>query len=1681
MEGSDHGEVLTKFEEIFGTVVEHEVIKMILQSCGWESRSATEMLLAMIDPEDLPSRVRNALIADSIVHNSPKQFSDRMPVDVSSVSRTDSSETSTANSEELKKESINVCNKPISRESTKSESKSLPESLVSGTVPQLSSGSSNTNMGAGINTPTCKSKNQTEIVSPHSSLEGILSGSSSPSISPHRSAFGIDFEVNRERDTSNWVLAPEFAPNDINPNALVNNNGLWHLGMSSNSDQTLQPSSKGNQKIKLNKKDEIVNKILLGAKIMVLMRGLPGSGKSTLAKEMKGRTGVILSTDDFFYNKHGKYDYDPSRIGDAHQWNKHRALQKLQDGKTPIIIDNTNLQAWEMKPYVKLGLQYGYEVDILDTDTPWKLNPKELAKRNSHGVPKNKIFEMKGRYERDVKIEHIIADLRGFPAHTHNKVNKDCASYGIKSQEDGQILFQQNINGGKSSERSLSQICNELMEEGVWSSEDEEDEDDDVDVIIEGYDSDDEKHTDCECASDRKKIDIDLKSVNEIQIVDKLNETKVTDSSKDFGFTTPDIEEIKIVNDETLSHSIENKENVFKNKKLEWADVPDEEKIRILIEEANADVDVAKNETDWLDLTSQVSEEDDVSDQKFSDLVMSFGSIVRAQIKKGTDGINVGAKICTDVIQIEDTLNEDSAMYELCSNVEEKTGKSLSMLVTRLGNNEEGINFLPVNNNQDSHEAQESCADRSLFSFISLSEATSDLMSNMGDKKQNVSGVMKNLEVNIKNDSLVESFNAHDASASNEGVMLGKNFDNHSQMCHNSSSEVDSQKLVLSDKHAEDWKEEIKIDNSIMSLTAEDKISETNITSAEDKITLTTCKTLSQDGKSGEFNIKGVNAAHQDASHNSVVADSLTSWECVDITAGESSLNWDSSEKVKANVSELQCSKPNRTRRKRISGDPAKWLGDTDEKNDTLEDPSISSWNPVQSGIPSWDSNIPTVLSGSENPLKRGTEELKCDTSVKPLPHTGAVPKFRRRRQQTGTRSPASTSSGNSDDQVANNKIDNLLPGIEKNICDVEKSVTLTHIAAETQTQSIDFEALQLDNNLYELKIIYGQPGYITKDDIDISDSGPLTKGKLYLDKGTMTENESDIITVVDSLKNLVAFFPNIPEDDLQDVLEKCKYDLDWAMNVLLDSGYEMSDLSDANITYQEPKEMDIDTESTTETTSTGDGRDDPSSFADASDISSDILVEERSRKFKQSQQPKDLASKKEIECAFNFSNSVDDRITRLTGKDVGNLNMTKVKQMKAKKNRDKENISSNSKKSSGDSTSGDDAEGAQYITLVMDPLFATQLTRMFGPVGSCEISGELTPEDQSVILPLEFCLMIHKYWALTLDGKFKHEAEVLDSLIREDECLARRLQEEEDLESSRNENKHENSDEVFQKDPPTQLQEIMDLEQALQQSQGDKSSDNLTISSRLTLQRLYAEYPHVDPNALREEFTRRGFSYQDTVESLYKQYGAEQGAPKTVIAPEALDRYEQQMIQQAQRNSLVQQEQEDYLATQESEDELIPDDPQVYRNEAQLHYHQRQEAFKKAQEASGQGMKAAAAYYARIGNLHSSKLIEANQRASQKILEATNANRKDANCLDLHLLHVPEALSAAQAFLAERQRVLTARGIRQMQVSLITGRGAHSIGGQAKLKPAIKEFLQKSNFLFHEANSGMFTVTLKS
>ncbi|XP_071990493.1 uncharacterized protein [Engystomops pustulosus] len=144
-------------------------------------------------------------------------------------------------------------------------------------------------------------------------------------------------------------------------------------------------------------------------RLLVLLRGVPGSGKSTLARTLLQQSpdGIVLSTDDYFCQENG-YTYDVKLLGDAHSWNQNRARRALDDGRSPVIIDNTNIQGWEMKPYVQMAVDRRYDVEFMEPDTWWKKDAQELERRNTHRVPRDKISQMLERYEHEMTVPVVM-------------------------------------------------------------------------------------------------------------------------------------------------------------------------------------------------------------------------------------------------------------------------------------------------------------------------------------------------------------------------------------------------------------------------------------------------------------------------------------------------------------------------------------------------------------------------------------------------------------------------------------------------------------------------------------------------------------------------------------------------------------------------------------------------------------------------------------------------------------------------------------------------------------------------------------------------------------------------------------------------------------------------------------------------------------------------------------------------------------------------------------------------------------------------------------------------------------------------------------------------------------------------------------------------------------------------
>ncbi|KAF5301009.1 hypothetical protein FQR65_LT08992 [Abscondita terminalis] len=163
--------------------------------------------------------------------------------------------------------------------------------------------------------------------------------------------------------------------------------------------------------------ERVIQHVKQESQILILMRGLPGSGKSYLAKTIVDRAVgskdyhiFILSTDDYFYNERSrKYIFNPNKLQDAHEWNQQRAYTQMSSGVSPVIIDNTNTQMWEMKCYAMMAANFGYLVEIVEPFTSWAFDIKECASRNKHAVPKTKIQDMLLRYQKDITSTDLFS------------------------------------------------------------------------------------------------------------------------------------------------------------------------------------------------------------------------------------------------------------------------------------------------------------------------------------------------------------------------------------------------------------------------------------------------------------------------------------------------------------------------------------------------------------------------------------------------------------------------------------------------------------------------------------------------------------------------------------------------------------------------------------------------------------------------------------------------------------------------------------------------------------------------------------------------------------------------------------------------------------------------------------------------------------------------------------------------------------------------------------------------------------------------------------------------------------------------------------------------------------------------------------------------------------------------
>lgn len=167
-------------------------------------------------------------------------------------------------------------------------------------------------------------------------------------------------------------------------------------------------------------------------KTLVVMRGLPGSGKSFSAAQLTATAkalakpkafiireryvDVVVASADHFFEKTGQYNFDASKLGEAHKQCFQSVIDAMFNDTDLIIVDNTNTQLWEFENYLKLAVISDYSIIIDEHPAKDKADVETFWARCTHGVPLDKMMSMFKRFEK-FDLEQWFADnkiMRGY-------------------------------------------------------------------------------------------------------------------------------------------------------------------------------------------------------------------------------------------------------------------------------------------------------------------------------------------------------------------------------------------------------------------------------------------------------------------------------------------------------------------------------------------------------------------------------------------------------------------------------------------------------------------------------------------------------------------------------------------------------------------------------------------------------------------------------------------------------------------------------------------------------------------------------------------------------------------------------------------------------------------------------------------------------------------------------------------------------------------------------------------------------------------------------------------------------------------------------------------------------------------------------------------------------------------
>ena len=133
-------------------------------------------------------------------------------------------------------------------------------------------------------------------------------------------------------------------------------------------------------------------------KNLYIIRGVSGAGKSTLAQSLiqSNIFDIYIEADQFFI-KDGVYNWDVSKLGEAHKWCQDRVDNCMGEGYHRIFVSNTTTREIDLEPYYKLAEKHNYRVFSIVLEN-------RHGGKDIHGVPETTLQKMESFLRKSIKL-----------------------------------------------------------------------------------------------------------------------------------------------------------------------------------------------------------------------------------------------------------------------------------------------------------------------------------------------------------------------------------------------------------------------------------------------------------------------------------------------------------------------------------------------------------------------------------------------------------------------------------------------------------------------------------------------------------------------------------------------------------------------------------------------------------------------------------------------------------------------------------------------------------------------------------------------------------------------------------------------------------------------------------------------------------------------------------------------------------------------------------------------------------------------------------------------------------------------------------------------------------------------------------------------------------------------------